>query len=115
MREKQAAVFISQLLRAANAIGRLTKPEQARLLEKASAMFRDYRLEIAYASEAGKPLSGAAAEWADMARQIDLFSDDDVKAQLLRAVELIGTARTIMKPRRERARRLLLDEMNTSE
>lgn len=40
--------FISELIRAANETDRLTKPEGAKLLERAAATLRDYRYQINY-------------------------------------------------------------------
>jgi hypothetical protein len=90
--------FISELIRAANEAEKLTKPERARLLERAAATLRDYRYQINY-SEApandGGP-NDAAHRWSEMARLIYLFSPGEVAEELLDAADLIKTARMLM-------------------
>lgn len=98
-----SAAFISELIRAANETDRLTKPERARLLERAAATLRDYRYEINY-SEApandGGP-NDATQEWSEMARLIDLFSADEVSKTLLDAVAVIKAARVLLELKRD--------------
>jgi hypothetical protein len=93
-----ATPFISELIRAANEAEKLTKPERARLLERAAATLRDYRYQINY-SEApandGGP-NDAPHRWSEMARLIYLFSPGEVAQELLDAADLIKTARMLM-------------------
>lgn len=92
------APFISELIRAANETDRLTKPERARLLQRAAATLRDYRYQINFSetpANDGGP-DDAAYQWTEMARVIDLFSAAEVSKELLHAVELIKAARVLM-------------------
>lgn len=95
--------FISELIRAANETDRLTKPERARLLQRAAATLRDYRYEINYSetpANDGGP-NDAAHEWSEMARLINLFSAEEVSAKLLEAVATIKAAKTLMECKME--------------
>jgi hypothetical protein len=49
------ALFISELIRAANETDRLTKPERARLLQRAAATLREYRYQINYSETPATP------------------------------------------------------------
>lgn len=97
------APFISELIRAANETEKLTKPERARLLQRAAATLRDYRYEINYsdtpANDSGP--NDAAHQWSEMARLIEMFSADEVSKELLNAVELIKVARVLMDAKLE--------------
>lgn len=92
------AAFVSELIRAANETSRLTKPERARLLQRAAATLRDYRYQINYSetpANDGGP-DDAAHDWSEMARLIDLFSAEEVSTALLDAVETIKAARVLL-------------------
>jgi acyl-CoA reductase-like NAD-dependent aldehyde dehydrogenase len=53
--------FISELLRAANEVARLTNPERARLLRRAAVTIRDYRDEINFSGRLDQVLKRAAS------------------------------------------------------
>lgn len=92
------AAFVSELIRAANETDKLTKPERARLLERAAATLRDYRYQINYSetpANDGGP-NDAAREWSEMARLIDLFTADEISAKLLDAAGTIKAARVLL-------------------
>lgn len=97
------APFISELIRAANETEKLTKPERARLLQRAAATLRDYRYQINYSetpANDGGP-NDAADEWSEMARLIYLFSAEEVSKTLLDAVATIKAARVLMDAKLE--------------
>lgn len=93
------AAFISELIRAANEMGRITEIERGRLMTRAAWTIRDYRESIAY-SEAPDNDSGAgdiAFDLASMGRNPQLFSAAEVSAKLLEAVEAIKVLRVLME------------------
>lgn len=95
----RGALFVSELIRAANETDRLTKSERAGLLQRAAATLRDYRYQINYSetpANDGGP-NDAAHEWSEMARLIDLFSAEEVSAMLLDAVGTIKAARALLE------------------
>lgn len=97
------APFISELIRAANETEKLTKPERARLLQRAAATLRDYRYQINYSetpANDGGP-NDVAHEWSEMARLIELFSAEEVSKTLLDAVATIKAARVLMDAKLE--------------
>ena len=93
------AAFVSELIRAANETARLTKPERARLLQRAAATLRDYRYQINYsetpANDGGA--NDAAHDWSEMARLIDLFTAEEVAETLLDAAGTIKAARVLLE------------------
>jgi division protein CdvB (Snf7/Vps24/ESCRT-III family) len=82
--------FISELIRAANEIDRLTKDERARLLERAANTLRDLR-EIAQLPQE-QATQDAVLELREMARLIDLFSAAEVATTMKGSVALIIVA-----------------------
>jgi hypothetical protein len=92
------AGFVSELIRAANEIVRLTKPEQARLLERAANTLRDYHHQI---SISGTPANNedlyiVAHQWSQMAKRIDLFTAVEVSATLIEAAGTIKAVRVLL-------------------
>jgi hypothetical protein len=79
--------FILELFRAANEVGRLDSFQRRRLLNRAVATIREGRDEV------GIPPSNAALDAVidlqTMAASIDRRSDDDVRAALLDAADMI--------------------------
>lgn len=95
--------FISELLRAANEVQRLSMSERGRLLARAAATIRDYRDIIGF-SEAPTNDNGsgdAAFELAAMGRTPEMLTEADVSAALLDAVGLIQAARVLLEAKRE--------------
>jgi hypothetical protein len=95
--------FISQLLRAANEVPRLTNAERARLLRRAATTIRDYRDKINF-SDAPTNDSGPGdivSELHAMARRIDVFSAHDVSGKILEAVDVMKTCRILLQTKRE--------------
>lgn len=92
------ALFISELLRAANQTDKLTRLECARLLQQAATALRDYRDQINYrqtpSANVSEPID-VAHEWSEMARLIKLFSAEEVSKSLLHAVACIKAARVL--------------------
>ncbi len=77
-----ATAFVSELIRAANEVDRLTPLERTRLLQRASVTIRD--------------LNGpadAAHHFSEFARLSDGLTDAEVSAVLLEAVTAITAAR----------------------
>jgi hypothetical protein len=79
--------FIFELFRAANEVGRLDNFQRRRLLDRAVSTIREGRDEV------GIPPSNAALDAVidlqTMAASIDRRSDDDVRAALLDAADMI--------------------------
>jgi hypothetical protein len=88
------ALFISELLRAANQTDKLTRLECARLLQQAAATLRDYRDRQKPSANVSEPID-VAHEWSEMARLIELFSAEEVSKTLLHAVACIKAARVL--------------------
>jgi hypothetical protein len=87
------AAFISELVRAANEIDRLTKDERARLMRRASATIRDMREKIdcsdAPAND-NNPLD-IAIELREMARLSFMFKPSEIAQKMLEGAETIRT------------------------
>ena len=95
--------FISELLRAANEVARLTNPERARLLRRAAVTIRDYRDEINFS---GAPTNDSGpgdivSDLHAMAKTIDVFPAHDVSAKILEAVDVMKTCRILLQTKRE--------------
>lgn len=89
--------FISELIRAANEVERLSTFERRRLMDRAAATIRDYREQIAFS---GAPANDTGPE--DIAS--DLASTDpetasatEVSAKLLKAADVIKTLRVLLE------------------
>lgn len=97
--------FISELIRTANEISKLTRPEMARLLQRAANTIRDYREQIASSGslthDAGQ--DDIVFELNAMASAIDLFPADKVSAMLLRSVEVMKACRAQIEDERRSA------------
>ena len=107
--------FISELIRAANEIGRVTKPERAKLLQRASATIRDYQDEINYsetpANDPGGP-DDIVHCLNEMARLIESYSAEEVAETLMEAVGVIKAAKVLVDAKRAIEYESLIDEMN---
>jgi hypothetical protein len=75
-------LFVSELIRAANEVSKLTRDETVRLLQRAAATLRDYGGH-----------DHLVFELTVMAASIDFFSPQKVSAMLLEAAEVIKAAR----------------------
>lgn len=89
--------FISELIRAANEVGRLAMYERSNLLQRAAATIRDYREKSDFS---GSPAidSGPGEIIHDlrpMADQIQDCADEDVTSALLRAADTIKTLKIL--------------------
>ena len=112
------SAFISELIRAANEVGRLTKPERAGLLQRAAATIRDYRDQINYsdtpANDRGGP-DDIVYCLNEMARLIESFSTQEVAETLMEAVEVIKAAKAaklLLDAKRAIEYESLISEMN---
>jgi hypothetical protein len=83
--------FISELIRAANEIDRLTKQECSRLLDRAATTLADLR-EIAGCERPANLDGCSVQELRGMARLIDLFSAAEIATTMKGAVALIIVA-----------------------
>jgi acyl-CoA reductase-like NAD-dependent aldehyde dehydrogenase len=96
------AAVVSELIRAANEAPKLTKPERARLLERAAATIADYRDEISFSGTPANDHPGdIVRELRDVARLIDLFSAEEIARKLLDAAEIIKVCRVLLEAKRE--------------
>ena len=86
------AAFISELIRAANEVERVTLPERARLLWRAAATIRDYREQLG--SEAPAAEDDILDALNSMADTIDLHRPKEVASMMLDAVAAIKAGRS---------------------
>lgn len=91
------AAFISELIRAANEIDRLTKLERARLLEHAAVTLHYLRDIAQFPHQPADQDGGSVKELREMARLISLFSDAEIAATMKSAVALIAVAQARAK------------------
>jgi hypothetical protein len=94
------SAFVSELLRSANEVDRLTKPDQARLLERAAATIREYQEQINYPEtpDEGEDIVYCLSE---MARLIGSFANDEVAETILEAAETINQCQMLLEARPE--------------
>ncbi|WP_428832936.1 hypothetical protein, partial [Pseudaminobacter soli (ex Li et al. 2025)] len=88
--------FVSELLRAANEVERLTASERARLLQRAAATIRDCRDEI------GSPvgdLEDVVYCLNEAANLVDESTDAEVAETLVEAIGAIQAAQTLLMER----------------
>lgn len=83
--------FVSELVRAANEVEKLTAFEQKRLLERAVYTIRDMRAQIGVADR--KKASGAVIDLQTTAAALGsgLRTTEEIRSSLLKAAELIRT------------------------
>lgn len=91
--------FIAELIRAANEVGKLGVIKKRRLLTRAVATIRSGREQI------GIPASGAEADpvidLLAIAMQVGHRTDDEVKAALLEAADMIRTLKILLDAKDE--------------
>ena len=91
--------FISELVRAANEIGKLDNYQRSRLLYRAIATIRDGRDQV------GIPPSRTAADAVidllTIAASVGSRSDDEIKAALLDAANMIRTLKIVLDAKDE--------------
>ena len=91
--------FISELIRAANEISKMTPAETARLLQRAAASIQEYREQITSsyspANDAGE--GDIVFELTVMATSIDLFAPEKVSEMLLEAAEEIKACKVLIE------------------
>jgi hypothetical protein len=96
--------FVSELIRAANEIERLTPFESARLLHRAASTIRDYRDEINYsdtpANDRGTP-DDIVYCVNEMAARIETFAAHEVAETMLEAAETIKAGRILLEAKQE--------------
>jgi len=92
-----SAPFISELIRAANEVHRLTGIERARLLRRAASTIHDYRFQIAFfKTPANDPGKGEIVhDLHAMADTINAFTSHEVSALLLDSAEVIRACRIL--------------------
>lgn len=95
--------FISELIRTANEIPKLTRPEMARLLQRAANTIRDYREQIASSGSLAHDTEqdDIVFDLNAMASAIDLFPADKVSAMLLRSVEVMKAYKAQIEEKRK--------------
>lgn len=89
--------FIRELLEASSDMERITKPERARLLERAAATIADLREHAQYPPAAANDDGGSVKEMREMARLIALFSAEEVSVTIRNAAALIAAAQMIVE------------------
>lgn len=91
--------FISELVRAANEIGRLDNFQRRRLLDRAVTTIRDGREQVCI--PASKNTADAVIDLQTIAASIDRRSDEQVKAALLDAADMIRTLKIVLDAKEE--------------
>ncbi len=94
-----ATDFISELIRAANEIRKLTALERGRLLQRSIVMIRDGRDQVGIPPS--KTAADALIDLQTVAASIDRLSDNEVKAALLDAAEMIRTLKIVLDAKDE--------------
>ncbi len=86
--------FISELVRAANEIARLSEFERARLLDRAYTIIRDLRRRTRTGPTdfSRDPL----VDIMTMSRSVVMFSNDEVKQELLSAAAMIRALKIVL-------------------
>lgn len=95
--------FISELLRAANEVDRLTVLERARLLRLAASTIKAYRDQI---DHSGTPANDTGPgdvvfDLESVAGIVEIFPADKISAAILEAVECIKAGRALLEAKRE--------------
>ena len=103
------AAFISELIRAANEVDRLSKPERAGLLKRAAATIRDYREQVGGEPQAEGDI---VEDLRSMAETIDLHGPKEVAAVMLDAVAAIKAGRSDVEHAMDAEYQDLIEEMN---
>ncbi|WP_455271200.1 hypothetical protein [Rhizobium herbae] len=85
--------FIAELIRAANEVGKLGAYEKRRLLERAVATISEGRNRVGIPPS--KTAADAVIDLQTLAASIDSSSDDEAKAGLLDAVDMIRTIKIV--------------------
>jgi len=95
--------FISELIRAANEIDKLTKPEQARLLRRAACTIRDYRelINRCESPENDRGQGDIVHMFNVMAETIEFARPAAVAAALLEAVGTIKAGQILLNAKSE--------------
>lgn len=100
----ETAAFISELLRAANEVTKLTMPERARVLLLAAATIRDCKDEIdpseVLTNETGG-LEDVVFFLNEAAGFVEQFSDDELAETILEAVETIMATQIVLEQKRK--------------
>lgn len=90
--------FISELIRDANEIHRLSMPERCRMLQRAAATIRDYREQIAFSDAPANDTPGdIASDLAAMGQTPEAFTAGEISKKLLHAADTIKTLRVLME------------------
>jgi len=101
--------FVSELVRAANGVDQLSRPEQVRLLQRAAATIRELRGQTG----AEPPAEGdIAADLTSMADTIDLHGPKEVAAILHDAIAAIKIDRADLEQAMDAEHQDLVEEMN---
>jgi hypothetical protein len=87
--------FIAELVRAANEVDKLATLEKGRLLQRSTVIIRDGRNEV------GIPPADGVIDLQTVAASIDRRSDDEVKAALLDAADMIRTLKIVLDAKDE--------------
>lgn len=86
--------FISELIRAANEVDKLALLEKGRLLQRSIVIIRDGRDQVSIAPSTSA--ADAVIDLQTVAASIDRRSDDEVKAALLDAADVIRTLKIVL-------------------
>jgi acyl-CoA reductase-like NAD-dependent aldehyde dehydrogenase len=99
----ETAAFISELIRAANEVPKLTMAERARLLQRAAATIRDYRDEINYSETPANDENQEDVVYFlnEAACFVDDFSDTEFAETILEAIAVIQAAQILLEEKRK--------------
>lgn len=93
--------FIPELLRAANEVDKLTRPEAAKLMRRAAATIRDLRALVAASGRRPREKTDIVFRLDEMARIVDVLPSADISQVLLDAVDTMRTLRILLGIRQE--------------
>lgn len=86
--------FVSELIRAANEVDRLSQAERGRLLDRAYTTIRDGRDQVGMAQDSLD--RDPAIDFLTMSMSIPMFSNEEIKAALLEAAEVIRVLKIML-------------------
>ncbi|HEV7433579.1 MAG TPA: hypothetical protein VGO22_01710 [Pseudorhizobium sp.] len=100
------SAFISELIKAANQVESLTKPERARLMERAARTIQEQRDQITFieAPANDNGLDDPVLELREMARLIDIFSATTISSKMMQAVQIIIAGEALLQAKEENPR-----------
>lgn len=103
MQPRSVDLLVSELIRAANEVERLTKFERTRLLRRAASTIKAHRDEIDYSETPANDMGPGdiVFDLESMASIVEIFPSTKVSAAMLEAVECIKAARILLQAKHD--------------